>query len=81
MTAAPEDERFIPERSALEAALLRELAETWDEIADNHFNKPGTLGGFPDPPAMGSGGGPAYARREKMGSRAQARGPRARIML
>src|SRR6476660_1839212 len=23
----------------------------------------GTLGGFPNPPAMGSGGGPAYARR------------------
>jgi len=64
VTAAPEDERFIPERSALEAALLRELAETWDEIADNHFNKPGTLGGFPDPPAMGSGGGPASAPRE-----------------
>jgi hypothetical protein len=54
VTAAPEDERFIPERSALEAALLRELAETWDEIADNHFNKPGTLGGFPDPPARDS---------------------------
>jgi hypothetical protein len=31
------EERFIPERSALEAALLRELAETWDEIAHNHF--------------------------------------------
>ena len=51
MSAAAEDERFIPERSALEAALLRELAETWDEIAHNHFNS--------------SGGGPAYARRDK----------------
>jgi hypothetical protein len=37
VSAGPEDERFIPERSALEAALLRELAETWDEIAHNHF--------------------------------------------
>jgi len=62
--AAPEKERFIPERSALEAALLRELAETWDEIAQNHFIKMGTLEGFPNPPAMGSGGGPASAPRE-----------------
>ena len=66
MSDAAEDERFIPERSALEAALLRELAETWDEIAHNHFNKPGTLRGFPDPPAMGSGGRPASAPRENL---------------
>jgi hypothetical protein len=59
-------ERFIPERSALEAALLRELGETWDEIAQNHFNKPGTLRGVPDPPAMGSGGGRASAPREQL---------------
>jgi len=66
VSAAAENERFIPERSALEAALLRELAETWDEIAHNHFNKPGTLKGFPDPPAMGSGGGPASAPRDRL---------------
>jgi len=59
-----EQERFIAERSVLEAALLRELAETWDEIAHNHFNRPGTLKGFADPPAMGSGGGPACAPRD-----------------
>ncbi len=37
MSGARGPERFIAERSALEAALLRELAETWDEIAHNHF--------------------------------------------
>jgi Protein of unknown function (DUF2786)/SprT-like family len=30
-------EPFIGERTALEAALLRELVSTWDEIAHNHF--------------------------------------------
>ena len=42
---AAEDERFIPERSVLEAALLRELAETWDEIAQNHFKQAAAASG------------------------------------
>ena len=33
----PQPPRFIGERTALEAALLRELTSTWDEIAHNHF--------------------------------------------
>jgi hypothetical protein len=33
----PGKDTFIGERTALEAALLRELAATWDEIVHNHF--------------------------------------------
>jgi hypothetical protein len=35
----PRPEPFIGERTTLEAALVRELASTWDEIAHNHFKR------------------------------------------
>jgi hypothetical protein len=40
----PRPEPFIGERTALEAALVRELACTWDEIAHNHFRRGGGAG-------------------------------------